>query len=118
MAAAIILGAFGAHALQSKLTTEQILSFETGVRYQIYHALAFLIIAFNCDKLQAKFCRLAVKIMLIGLACFSGSIYLFTVGHLTGNSISSLLWWVTPLGGLMLISSWLVLIKARITLNQ
>jgi uncharacterized membrane protein YgdD (TMEM256/DUF423 family) len=76
-----------------------------------------LIIAFNCDKLQPKYCGLAVKIMLIGLVCFSGSIYLFTVGHLTGNSFSSVLWWITPLGGLMLIASWLVLIKARISLK-
>lgn len=112
MATAIVLGAFGAHALQAKLSEAQLLSFETGVKYQIYHALGFLILAFNCEKLDARTCKLASGLMLAGLTCFSGSIYIFTLGHLIGQSFSSLLWWVTPLGGLLLIISWLVLIKA------
>jgi uncharacterized membrane protein YgdD (TMEM256/DUF423 family) len=118
MAIAIVLGAFGAHALQAKLSSEQLLSFETGVRYQVYHAIGLLILAFNCDKLHPKTCKLATLLMLTGLACFSGSIYLFTLGHLIGESFSSMLWWITPLGGLLLIISWLIFIKAGLKAHR
>jgi uncharacterized membrane protein YgdD (TMEM256/DUF423 family) len=112
MAIAIILGAFGAHSLQAKLSAPQLLSFETGVRYHVYHALALLIISFTFQKLRHKNVVWTVRLMLAGLFCFSGSIYLFTIGNLTGQSFSAGLWWVTPLGGLMLITSWLFLARS------
>jgi len=118
MALAIVLGAFGAHALQAKLSAEQLLSFETGIKYQVYHAIGLLILAFNCDKLHSKTCKLATILMLTGLACFSGSIYLFTLGHLIGVSFSSMIWWVTPLGGLLLILSWFIFIKAGLKAHR
>jgi len=109
---AIILGAFGAHALQAKLESAQLLSFETGVRYHIYHAIALLIIAFCYEKLNPKRAVTAIRLMMTGLFFFSGSIYLFTVGHLMAISFSSWLWWTTPLGGFMLIISWLLVARA------
>lgn len=112
MTLAIILGAMGAHALERHLTPEALQSFETGVRYHIYHALAILIIASVYNQLQSRMASTAMKVMFVGLACFSGSIYLFTLGHLTDFPVARFIWWVTPLGGLLLILSWLLIFRA------
>tara|TARA_A200000113_G_scaffold13388_1_gene12269 strand:- start:66 stop:461 length:396 start_codon:yes stop_codon:yes gene_type:complete len=104
---AVTLGAFGAHTLNELLTTEKLNSFETGVRYQFYHSLALLIIGLNANKLNAT--ALIGKFMLIGIVFFSFSIYLLSLQELIGINLS-ILGPITPIGGLLLMISWLILI--------
>ena len=103
----VALGAFGAHSLNELLTTEKLNSFETGVRYQFYHSLALLIIGLNANKLNAT--ALIGKFMLIGIVFFSFSIYLLSLQELIGINLSRL-GPITPIGGLLLMISWLILI--------
>ena len=103
----VALGAFGAHSLNELLTTEKLNSFETGVRYQFYHSLALLIIGLNANKLNATV--LIGKFMLIGIVFFSFSIYLLSLQELIGINLS-ILGPITPIGGLLLMISWLILI--------
>lgn len=112
MAVAVILGAMGAHALEKHLAPESIESFATGVRYHIYHALALLVIASVYDKLRFPRVRVAVQSLLIGILLFSGSIYALTIGNLVEVALAPYIWWVTPLGGLLLIFGWAVLASA------
>lgn len=98
----IILGAFGAHALKETLSEQALQSFETAVRYQMYHVIALLII-----NLQSNFSEVFKKQMtilfLIGIVLFSGSIYALYLLNVPAKYI----WFVTPLGGLILILGWL-----------
>lgn len=114
MALAIVLGAMGAHSLERHLTPEMLDSFETGVRYHVYHALALLIISAVADRLHKNRLKIATVFMLTGTLFFSGSIYLFTAGNLIETNFSKLLWWVTPLGGVLLIAAWVLLITASV----
>lgn len=102
-ALAIILGAFGAHVLKSMLTPNQLQSFETGVHYQMYHVLAIYIVAsFTQISIVSK--KIVSILFLSGILFFSGSIYAITVG-----TDPKLIWFITPLGGLLFITGWLLL---------
>lgn len=102
---AVILGAFGAHGLKSVLAAETLTSFETGVRYQMYHALLLIGVA-NFSRLQST---MMYWFFLLGVVCFSGSIYLLSLDELAGLDFSSLAL-VTPLGGALLIVGWTLFI--------
>lgn len=102
----IILGAFGAHAFKEVLTVEQLVSFETGVRYQMYHAL-FLLFIGTTSLLSDRQKKTIFTVTLIGLLFFSGSIYLLATQSLSGIDFK-FLGPVTPIGGLFLISAWLL----------
>ena len=104
---AVALGALGAHALKEVLTESQLHSFETGVRYQLFHALALLVLALNAQKFNPHL-KKSLTLMATGICCFSFSIYLLSVQEAVGISLS-FLGPITPIGGLLLISSWLVL---------
>lgn len=106
-ATAIILGAFGAHALKKVLTPVALASFETGVRYQLYHALFLLFVGMTAlvDDAQKKQIFTMTR---FGVLFFSGSIYLLSTSALTGIDFA-LLGIVTPLGGALLISAWIAL---------
>lgn len=99
----IVLGAFGAHSLQEIITEEKIKSFETAVRYQMYHVLMLLFVNSIAEISQKNKKRITI-IVLIGMACFSGSIYAITFGV-----DAKQIWFVTPLGGLLLIIGWIKL---------
>lgn len=103
----IILGAFGAHALKNYLTPEQLISFETGVRYQMYHALFLLFLARNGAILQ-KTKKTVFYLISIGVVLFSFSIFLLTTKNVTSIDFK-FLGPITPIGGLLLISGWMVL---------
>lgn len=111
----IILGAFGAHALKKVLQPEQLVSFETGVRYQMYHAL-FLLFVGNFSWLALKEKTIVFYLVLVGIVFFSGSIYLLSTSALTGLK-ARFLGPVTPIGGLFLIVSWCYLLYAVIVKN-
>lgn len=112
---AIILGAFGAHGLKKVLQPEQLVSFETGVRYQMYHAL-FLLFVGNFSWLALKEKTIVFYLVLVGIVFFSGSIYLLSTSALTGLK-AKFLGPVTPIGGLFLIVSWCYLLYAVIVKN-
>lgn len=101
---AIIFGAFGAHALKKVLTPEQLISFETGVKYQMYHAL-FLLFVGMTQIITLKEKVVLFYLVLVGVLFFSGSIYILTTSTITGIK-SKIIGPITPIGGLFLILSW------------
>ncbi|MFV8338969.1 DUF423 domain-containing protein [Flavobacterium sp. LB3P21] len=105
---AIILGAFGAHALKKVLSIEQLSTFETGVRYQMYHALFLLFFGLMKDVPQ-KTKKAIYFLVLFGVILFSGSIYLLATNDLTSFDFK-IIGFVTPIGGLLLILGWGVLL--------
>ena len=98
---AVILGAFGAHTLKEILTAEQLLSFETAVRYQMYHAIVLLFVN-TFEGFSAKQKNVISIMFFMGVLFFSGSIYLIQLTSITSKSI----WFVTPLGGFFFIIGW------------
>ena len=104
---AIILGAFGAHALKKQLSVEQLESFETGVKYQMYHALFLLFLGMN-TFLNEKVKKVVFQLVVFGVFFFSGSIYLLTTKAITGVDFK-FIGIVTPIGGVLLIMAWSVL---------
>lgn len=100
----IIFGAFGAHALKKILSIEQLNSFETGVKYQMYHAL-FLLFIGTTQIITLKEKTIIFYLTVTGILFFSGSIYVLTTNGLTGIK-SKLIGPITPIGGLILILSW------------
>jgi uncharacterized membrane protein YgdD (TMEM256/DUF423 family) len=102
---AIILGAFGAHALKEILSVEQLNSFETAVRYQMYHVIVLLIVNLF-DGFTTKQKNTISILFFIAIILFSGSIYLIQLTQITAKSI----WFITPLGGLFFIIGWLLMI--------
>lgn len=101
-ALAVALGAFGAHGLKSRVTEDLLVIFETGARYQMYHALALLAVGLALDRWPAGGIAVAGWLFLAGIVLFSGSLYAMTF---TGAR-----WWgaVTPLGGLAFLAGWVV----------
>jgi uncharacterized membrane protein YgdD (TMEM256/DUF423 family) len=104
----IILGAFGAHALKEVLAPEKLISFETGVRYQMYHGLALLIVGLNEDKFKSNL-KWFYNLIIIGVVLFSFSIYFLAIQDVIDVKLK-FLGPITPFGGLMLISGWIVLL--------
>ena len=102
---AVILGAFGAHALKEVLSENQLSSFQTGVRYQFFHGLTILILSLNMNYFTKRLSSI-IKIMSAGIILFSFSIYLLNIQDLVGFSMSYL-GPITPIGGLLLITSWI-----------
>lgn len=100
---AVALGAFGAHALKSRVSVELLAIFETGVRYHMYHALALLAVAWAATRWPGPWVTAAGWLFVAGILVFSGSLYLMTF---TG---ARWLGAVTPIGGLCLIAGWLAL---------
>lgn len=104
---AIIFGAFGAHALKKILSFEQLTSFETAVRYQMYHAL-FLILISNLSSVTEETKKRIYNFVLAGVLLFSGSIYLLVTTPLTHIDFK-IIGPLTPIGGFFLILAWIML---------
>jgi uncharacterized membrane protein YgdD (TMEM256/DUF423 family) len=100
---AVAAGAFGAHALRARVPAELLAVFETGARYQMYHALALLFVAWAVTQWPSPAIRAAGWLFVGGTVLFSGSLYLLAT--------SGTRWWgaVTPLGGLLFLGGWLTL---------
>ncbi|HLU86169.1 MAG TPA: DUF423 domain-containing protein [Taishania sp.] len=104
---AIMLGAFGAHGLKKIVTPEQVASFEAGVRYQFYAAFGLLILALNEDKFQTSI-KVVYNLLLVGMFLFSFSIYLLSLQDYLNIKLA-FLGPITPIGGVLMISSWIIL---------
>lgn len=99
----IILGAFGAHALKDKLDPDSMQSFETGVRYMMYHVLALLLIN-TTSALNDKSKKQISFLFFAGILFFSGSIFAISLGLISAKKI----WFITPIGGILLILGWII----------
>ncbi|OFY63822.1 MAG: hypothetical protein A3H98_00065 [Bacteroidetes bacterium RIFCSPLOWO2_02_FULL_36_8] len=105
----VILGAFASHRLKQTISPEQLISFETGVRYQMYHALALILTGLLIHVFRGNFLDFAGICFLSGTLLFSGSIYLLVLKNW------KFLWPITPLGGVILIIGWFLLILRFVT---
>lgn len=104
---AILLGAFGAHGLEKFISEGEIETYETGVMYQMYHALFLLIVA-CIDKVKTRDKKAVLILVTLGVFCFSFSLYFLATNSLTAFDFKSVAF-ITPIGGVLLISGWLVL---------
>ena len=104
----VALGAFGAHALKARLSEDLLVVFEVGVRYQMYHALALLAVAWASTRWPGIWVNVSGCLLLVGIVVFSGSLYVmaFTGARWLGV--------ITPIGGLCFILGWLALAVAAI----
>ncbi|MDM1379829.1 DUF423 domain-containing protein [Myroides marinus] len=105
-ALAIILGAFGAHALKKHMTAERLESFEVGVKYQMYHAIFLVVLGLMPSQLDI---RSAINIIIIGVFLFSFSIYGLTLSATFKKKIK-ILGPITPIGGLCMVIGWVMLL--------
>ncbi len=112
---AVLLGAFGAHGLEKFVDTESIDTFNTGVRYQMYHAIVCIILG-NMSVLSPSSKKRIFYFFLGGITLFSGSIYLLVIDEVLGVSLSSI-GFVTPLGGFLLIFGWIFFIISLIKIK-
>ena len=104
----VALGAFGAHGLRNRLSTDMLAVFETGVRYQMYHALAILIVGLAAARLDGWLIRAAGWLFTGGIVLFSGSLYALALSGIT------VLGAVTPIGGLAFLAGWACLAIAAL----
>ena len=104
----IILGAFGAHGLKVYISNEALQTFETGVRYQMYHALLLLFVGIT-KLLTYKIKKTVFYLVVFGVLLFSGSIYGLATNSMTRFEFNTIAF-LTPIGGLLLIISWSVLL--------
>ncbi|WP_201741496.1 DUF423 domain-containing protein [Sinomicrobium soli] len=104
---AIILGAFGAHGLKRLIDEEALLTFETGVKYQMYHAL-FLLFAGSTSLIPEKAGKAIFWLTTVGVIFFSGSIYGLATNGLSAFDFRTIAL-ITPVGGALLIAAWGVL---------
>lgn len=100
---AVAAGAFGAHALKARLSADLLNTFEIGVRYHFYHALALFVVAWACTRWPSSAATAAGWLFIIGTVIFSGSLYAL--------ALSGVRWLgaITPFGGLAFLAGWLCL---------
>lgn len=103
---AVALGAFGAHALKTRLVPDMLAIFETGVRYQMYHALALFGAAWACNSAEPGFARWSGWAFVAGTVIFSGSLYALAFSGVRALGA------ITPLGGGLLLIGWWMLATA------
>ena len=99
----VVLGAFGAHALRERLSPEDLAIFETGVRYQMYHALALFAVAWAASRWPGTAVNAAGWMFIVGVLIFSGSLYALVLTD------TRWLGAITPVGGVVLILGWALL---------
>ncbi|MGD9597142.1 MAG: DUF423 domain-containing protein [Steroidobacteraceae bacterium] len=100
LALATALGAFGSHGLRKVLEPDRLAVFETAVRYQYYHSLGLLAIGLSVMNRERRGARIAARLIVLGMACFAGSIYALSFGAPRALGI------VTPFGGFFLMLGW------------
>ena len=116
-ALSVALGALAAHWLKANISLAGVQSFDTAVKYQMYHALAILIMVALPEKFRVKPYKYAYYAFLVGIILFSGSIYLLSTRELTQINWS----WLgplTPLGGLSFLAGWILLSIAAFMANE
>lgn len=105
MALSVMLGAFGAHALKDILSERMLANWQTGVHYQMVHALGILLLAVLVSKFDLKLFKQAASLMAVGIVFFSGSLYVMALTGIT------FLGAITPIGGVLFILGWVFVIR-------
>jgi uncharacterized membrane protein YgdD (TMEM256/DUF423 family) len=108
----VIAGAFGAHGLEDRLTPERLATFEVAVRYQMYHALALVLVGVLAERRQSAALQVAGYGFLLGVLIFSGLLYALV---LTGYSVLGA---IVPIGGVSFIVGWFALAAAAISAGK
>jgi uncharacterized membrane protein YgdD (TMEM256/DUF423 family) len=111
-AIAVALGAFAAHGLKKIVPAETVQTFQTGVQYQLYHALALLLTGLLYEKCSQKYARIAGYLFIAGIILFSGSLYTLTIGKAAEVTALVKVGIITPQGGVCFIAGWLLLFFA------
>ena len=115
---AVLLGAFGAHGLRVHLDASQLSTFETGVRYQFYHAMALFVTGILGQSvhhiIQGKLLPAAAWCFALGIVLFSGSLYLLACRDLLSTDLPAFVGALTPLGGLLFIIGWLLVLLSQL----
>jgi len=112
---AIVLGAFGAHKLKELLPEQSLNAFETGVRYQMYHVFLLLFLG-GVSGITESAKKKVYRFTILGVLFFSGSIYLLSTSSITSIDFSSI-GIITPIGGVLLIVAWGILLRSFINLK-
>ena len=108
---AVALGAFGAHGIQDRVDTQAYHNWSTAAQYQFYHGLALLGLAALNGRLASRLVSFVRILFLLGILCFCGSLYLLAARELLGiQGLVRVLGPITPLGGLMFIAGWAVIL--------
>ena len=106
----VLLGAMGAHWLKEKLNYWEMHSFETGVKYQMYHTLALIAVVILLDRFPTRTLECSGYSFVVGIITFSGSLYLLSLKSLLHIDKLSILGPITPIGGVAFILGWLLLV--------
>lgn len=104
---AVLIGAFGAHGLQGRIPDSAMQAYETGVAYQMYHALLLLLLG-SLNRIMETHKKGVYYLLVSGILCFSFSLYLLAIGSLVSFPLPAI-GLITPLGGLLLLSGWLLM---------
>ncbi|GAA4753645.1 DUF423 domain-containing protein [Flavisolibacter ginsenosidimutans] len=107
---AVALGAFGAHGLKKIVSSETVAVYQTGVQYQMYHALALILVGILSDRIYNGFVSYAGVLFVAGVILFSGSLYLIVSMNAMNKTVPTALGILTPVGGLFFILGWVCLI--------
>ncbi|WAC01300.1 DUF423 domain-containing protein [Lacinutrix neustonica] len=105
---AVLIGAFAAHGLKTKISNEAMQSFQTGVRYQMYHALLLLFVG-STSMLSIKSKKMICYMVIMGVFFFSCSIYGLATNALSNFDFKTI-GFITPIGGLFLVGAWITMI--------
>lgn len=107
---AVALGAFGAHGLKKIVAPETVTVYQTGVQYQMYHALALIFVGILAEKYAGSFIHYSGLFFLGGVVLFSGSLYLIVSMQAMNKPVPTLIGIATPVGGLLFILGWVFLL--------
>ena len=104
----VILGAFAAHGLKSKLSENLLTTFQTGVQYQMYHSLALILLVVLYRQMPQPLIMYSAGFMFAGIILFSGSLYML--------ALTQIKWFgpITPMGGVCFIIGWALIIAAAL----
>ncbi len=106
----VLLGAFASHFLKDLLSDTELAIFDTGTKYLFYHALAIIIVSLNSRKFNQSVLDLSIFLFLGGMVFFTGSLYLLSTRTIWGGDDFEWLGALTPIGGVLFISGWFLLI--------
>lgn len=111
-ALAVALGAFGAHGLKKLVDAETVATYQTGVQYQMYHALALIVVGILAGRFHSALISYAGFFFIGGIVLFSGSLYLLSSFKAMSKVVPGFVYPITPLGGILFILGWVFLLFA------
>lgn len=107
---AVALGAFGAHGLKKIVSPENVATYQTGVQYQMYHALALIVVGILSERIANHYLSYAGVMFVAGIVLFSGSLYLIVSFYAMNKTVPTAIGILTPIGGLFFILGWISLL--------